>query len=255
MIIKSGNNINKLQTEKIDLKKKKETEVPFDIKDILLLGPVGKGTVNFLKSYRNLKIEQTQEKTEPWWAEVADAAHIQGDVVHGLGLHGKIAMASTIGSGLGAIGLGILGTMELKEGIKEKDTLKAIGGGSALLAGAASGTDFLIAAAESHGYLSGAGAGFVHIAEPAAQVFAVTHGAINIAMGGRELIHGIKEKKTEAIIDGSLEIGIGSTMIMTALGYGGIYAPIALGTLFTAKLAYDHREGIAKLGKKLTGKE
>ena len=254
MVIKSKTNINANQTLQLNNSKDSIKETTGNPGDSISIGQENSIIKNLLKRYKHVKEEQCKEK-EPWWEEVADAAHIQGDVVHGLHFGGKIAMVSTLGSGLGAVGLGTIGFMEMKEGIKEKDSLKIIGGGSAILAGASSGADFILGGIEAHGLFGTTGIAMAGSLETAGKICGITHGTIDVATGGREIIKGIKNKNKEEIIDGSLEIGIGSTMIMSALGVGGTAAPIALGAIFTAKLAYDHRESIAKFGKKLTGKE
>ena len=169
-------------------------------------------------------------------------------------MKGALHGASVIGSGLGSIGLGAFGAMELKEGLSSKDTLKVIGGTSAILAGAASGADFLGNIIEGHGLFGTNGHAISGLAETSAKVFGIAHGTIDVALGGREVIHGIKEKNRDKIIDGSLDIGIGSTMVMGALGIGGAPMAVALGGLFVTKLAYNHRNVIKETGKEILEK-
>ncbi|MEQ8225619.1 MAG: hypothetical protein ABRQ37_25090 [Candidatus Eremiobacterota bacterium] len=207
-----------------------------------------------LKGYKELKEHQTEDKEQPWWGEFADFCHVQADVVEGIGMKGALHGASVIGSGLGSIGLGAFGAMELKEGLSSKDTLKVIGGTSAILAGAASGADFLGNIIEGHGLFGTNGHAISGLAETSAKVFGIAHGTIDVALGGREVIHGIKEKNRDKIIDGSLDIGIGSTMVMGALGIGGAPMAVALGGLFVTKLAYNHRNVIKETGKEILEK-
>jgi hypothetical protein len=147
-----------------------------------------------LKGYQELKEHQTEDKEQPWGGEFADFCHVQADVVEGVGMTGAIHGFSVIGSGLGAIGLGTLGAMELKEGLSKKDTLKVIGGTSAILAGSASGADFLGNMIEGHGLLGTKGHAISSIAETSAKVFGIAHGTIDVALGGREIIMALKKK-------------------------------------------------------------
>jgi hypothetical protein len=163
-------------------------------------------------------------------------------------------MASTIGSGIGAIGLGALGVMEIKEGMEKKDKLKVIGGASAILAGVASGSDVILNTVDGHNLFGSTGKTISGVAGTAAKVFGIAHGTIDVALGARQIYNGIKSKNSEEIVEGSFNIGIGSTMIMGTLGIGGPMSAVALGGLFLAKVGYDHREVIAEVGKKVADK-
>jgi hypothetical protein len=248
MIIKSTG-LTKSQTVKSE---QKSDEACLNIKDTVTIGLVGK-TLDTMKEYKELKEHQTEDKEQPWWGEAADFCHVQADVIEGIGLTGAIHGASVIGSGLGALGLGALGFMEIKEGLSKKDNLKVIGGTSAILAGAASGADFLGNMIEGHGLMGVNGHAISGIAETSGKVFGIAHGTVDVLLGGREVIHGIKEKNRDKIIDGALDIGIGSTMVMGALGIGGAPVAVALGGFFVTKLAYNHREVIKEAGKDILG--
>ncbi len=258
MIIKSAH-LQKIENLKPQEKSKSGEINTEDIKDEVHVGHnlperVLLKSEDILKGYKELKEHQTEDKEQPWWGEFADFCHVQADVVEGVGMTGAIHGFSVIGSGLGAIGLGTLGAMELKEGLSKKDTLKVIGGTSAILAGSASGADFLGNMIEGHGLLGTKGHAISGIAETSAKVFGIAHGTIDVALGGREIIHGIKEKNRDKIIDGSLDVGIGSTMVMGALGIGGAPMAVALGGLFITKLAYNHRNVIREAGKEILEK-
>lgn len=258
MIIKSGH-LQKIENVKFQEKSgsgevntgeiKDEVHIKHSLPERVLLK-----SEDILKGYKELKEHQTEDKEQPWWGEFADFCHVQADVVEGIGMTGAIHGVSVIGSGLGAIGLGSLGAMELKEGLSKKDTLKVIGGTSAILAGAASGADFLGNIIEGHGLFGTKGHAISGLAETSAKIFGIAHGTIDVALGGREVIHGIKEKNRDKIIDGSLDIGIGSTMVMGALGIGGAPMAFALGGLFVTKLAYNHRNLIRETGKEILEK-
>lgn len=228
---------------------KDEVHVGYNLPERILLK-----SEDILKGYKELKEHQTEDKEQPWWGEFADFCHVQADVVEGAGMAGAVHGVSVIGSGIGAIGLGALGVMELKEGLSKKDTLKVIGGTSAICAGAASGADFLGNMIEGHGLLGTKGHAISGMAETSAKVFGIAHGTIDVALGGREVIHGIKEKNRDKIIDGALDIGIGSTMVMGALGIGGAPMAVALGGFFVTKLAYNHRDVIGEAGKEILEK-
>lgn len=221
------------------------------IKDIVTLGPLRKGASNLILNYRDYKIEQTKTKEEPWWTEMADAFLIQGDIAHGLNASGKALFASGGLACIGAVALTAMGTKEIKEGLKEKDKIKVLGGTSAILAGASSGADVLSSAVKGFELFGQSGKAIAAGSEMTGKVLAVAFGGIDMFLGTRELIHGIKEKNKEKIIDGSLEAGIGGAMIVTAAGLGGVYAPLTMGGLFVIKLAYDNREAISNAGKKL----
>jgi len=258
MIIKS-NKLSKIQTVQPQNKQEVNEIKTSDIKDEVHVGHnlpemVLLKSEDILKCYKELKEHQTEDKEQPWWGEFADFCHVQADVVEGVGMTGAVHGVSVIGSGLGAIGLGALGAMELKEGLSKKDTLKVIGGTSAICAGAASGADFLGNIIEGHGLLGTKGHAISGMAETSAKVFGIAHGTIDVALGGREVIHGIKEKNRDKIIDGALDIGIGSTMVMGALGIGGAPMAVALGGFFVTKLAYNHRDVIGEAGKEILEK-
>ncbi|HPZ09115.1 MAG TPA: hypothetical protein PL110_13480, partial [Candidatus Eremiobacteraeota bacterium] len=172
----------------------------------------------------------------------------------GLGLTGKALMGSTILTGASAVGLGVHGVMELKEGIKNNDKLKALGGGSTLLAAGESGAEFLANTIEGLELFGSVGTGISQSLEFTARVLGIAHGTIDIILGSKEIIDGIREKHTDAVVNGSFEIGIGSTMIMSGLGIGGPVTAVALGTLFAGKIAYNYREEIAEAGKKIADK-
>lgn len=225
-----------------------------DIKDTVSIGSSTSDAISFLRNYKELKKEHTDVTEEPWWGEVADFCHIQGDVVAGLSSSKPLLMASTIGSGIGAIGLGILGGMEIKEGLEKNDKLKVVGGTSAILAGVASGADFVVKSVEGHELFGNSGKSIAGVAETSAKIFGLAHGTIDIGLGARQVYNGIRSKESEQIVEGSFNIGIGSTMIMTTLGIGGPMSAVALGGLFLAKVGYDHREVIVEVGKKIADK-
>lgn len=257
MVIKSGN-ISKMESVKPQETSRSEEININNIKDEVYItdkksGKVSSKVGNVLKRYKELKQEQNKGNL-PWWGELADVCHVQADIVEGLGMTGAIHGASIIGSGIGAIGLGSLGVTEIKKGLLEKDNLKVIGGTSAILAGAASGADFIGNMIEGHGLLGAKGTAISGITGTAAQVFGVAHGTIDIALGGRQVIKGIKEKNRDSIIKGGLDIGIGSTMIMGSAGIGGAPMVFALGGLFVTQLAYTHRNVIAEAGKEILDK-
>jgi len=250
MEIKSVNNV----VNPFIKKNEKNVSEDNDIKDTVSIGSPTSDAIGFLRNYKELKKEHTEVTEEPWWGEVADFCHIQGDVVAGLASSKPLLMASTIGSGIGAIGLGILGGMEIKEGLEKNDKLKVVGGTSAVLAGIASGADFVLNSVEGHHLFGNSGRNIAGIAETATKVFGIAHGTIDIGLGARQIYKGIKNKEREEVVEGGFNIAIGSTMIMGTLGIGGPISAVALGGLFLAKVSYDHRELIGEAGKKIADK-
>lgn len=251
MRIKSEeNSLNRLKFHE-ELKGPEKKGNPFTITDKTSFDSVDSGFDRMIKSYKELRTDHIKNKEEPWWEEMADTCHIQGDVVYGLTSSGKALMASSGLSALGAVGLSYFGARELKEGLEGKDKLKVISGSSALLAGAASGADAIASTLKLTGVMGGTGAAIAGVAGTAGLIFSVTHGSIDVGLGVREIIQGAKEKDRDKIIDGALEIGIGSSMIMCAARLGGTVAPIALGALFATKLAYNYRKEIGKTYRKV----
>ncbi|HPZ08065.1 MAG TPA: hypothetical protein PL110_08120 [Candidatus Eremiobacteraeota bacterium] len=237
-------------------KKQSESDSVFsNIKDVLSFRNVKNETVSIFTAYKNLKLDQLKDRKEPWWVELSDGLQIQGDIIRGLGITGTGLMASTIASGIGAIGVGAVGIKDFKKGIQEKDGWKAVEGTTALLA-SFSGTACVIGnTLKSHKPGGTAGIRITGIAESAGTVLGVAYGVGDVVLGSRELISGIKEKNKDSIVDGSLEIGIGSAYIMSSLGViGGPVSAVALGGLYTTKLIYDYRDELAGLGKKILNK-
>jgi len=234
--------------------KENQEKSDFNIKDVLTLRAVREETFDILNAYRNFKIEQTEGRKEPWWEEASNICQVQGDVIKGFGITGPAMMASTFVSGAGAIGMTALGVNILKEGLKEKDTWKTIEGTTALLAGTSGAAVTIENTLKAHSFASPALKSAAGVAEKAGAGLGVAFGVADMVLGGRELVEGIKEKNRDGIVDGSLEMGIGGAYIMSSLGIGGpVTAGVLLG-LFTSKLAYDYREELGNLGKKILNK-
>jgi hypothetical protein len=252
MIIKQ--NLNN-QTVKLQTKNKENQEkLPFNLKDVITLTKARKETFDILNAYRTFKIEQTEGRKEPWWVEASNVCQVQGDVIKGFGITGPAVMASTVVSGAGAIGMTALGVSTLKEGLKEKDTWKSIEGTTALLAGTSGAAVTIENTLKMHNFANPALKTVAGVAEKAGAGLGVAFGIADMVLGGRELVAGIKEKNRDGIVDGSLEMGIGGAYIMSSLGIGGPVTAGALLGLFASKLAYDYREEIGNLGKKILDK-
>ncbi len=252
MIIKQKLNNQTITPQKNS--KESQEKSDFNLKDVLSLRAVRDETVDILTAYKRFKIDQTEGRKEAWWEEVAGISQVQGDVIKGFGLTGPALMASTVVSGIGAVGMTSIGFNALKEGVKEKDTWKTIEGTTALLAGASGAAVTVENTLTVHnlgnpGLKSAAG-----VAGVAGSCLGVAFGVADMVLGGRELVCGIKEKNRDGIVDGSLEMGLGSIYVMSSLGLGG---PVMSGTLlgvFASKLVYDYREELASLGKKILNK-
>ena len=68
------------------------------------------------------------------------------------------------------------------EGLEKKDKLKVIGGTSAILAGVASGSDFILNSVEGHNLFGATGKSIAGVAETAATIFGITHGTIDVGL-------------------------------------------------------------------------
>lgn len=243
------------QTVKPQINNKENQEKSdFNFKDIITLRAVREETVDILSAYKHFKIDQTEGRKEPWWEEASAISQVQGDVIKGFGFTGPALMASTVMSGIGAVGMTAIGFNTLKEGLKEKDTWKSIEGTTALLAGSAGAAVTVENTLNIHNFANPVLKSAAGVAGKAGSCLGVAFGVADMVLGGRELVCGIKEKNRDGIVDGSLEIGLGSIYVMSSLGVGG---PVMAGTLlgvFASKLAYDYREELGNLGKKILNK-
>ena len=104
------------------------------------------------------------------------------------------------------------------------------------------------------GYLSSlTGVGKAVLNSPGAHTLAaglgVVHGAVDMAIGGKEIYKGIKYKDKGKILSGAFDTAIGASIVAISVG-GGIPAAIALGTVFLAKVGYRRRKGIKQAAGK-----
>jgi len=249
MIIRN-NNQNKVSLPKASEK----SEKPPEQKDVFSFKFIMNETAEVLEKYKNLRVERTRGTDEPWWIEVSDAFQTQGDIVKCLGITGKGLMASTIFSGIGAVGIGAIGVKEIKEGIKDKDLLKTFGGSAAIMASISGGADFISGGLKYHGIGGATGVAAGNIMGKVSSGFGVAYGTAAVALGGIELVKGVKEKNRDKIVNGSLETGIGAAFAASSLGIGGTGTAIALGTLYGSKLIYNYREEIGQTAKNIAKK-
>ena len=146
---------------------------------------------------------------------------------------------------LGGVGLMLHGSKEIKRG-------NNVGAISAFSAGTASLSEATSGIIKATGILGANGMAIAGIAMEAASVFGCINGALEIGLGGKELIEGIKEKKQDKIVNGSLKALIGGSLI-TAIATGGVVPILAGLTLVGGKLIYNYREELGKAGKKVIG--
>ena len=179
---------------------------------------------------------------------IARNAHTLEDMSSGLSSIGSASstvMLNTITgiSALGAAGLVAHGINEIKEGHKA-------GAASAFVAASASANDAAAGIIKATGIFGPTGLAIAETASTCAGVLGCVHGVLEIGLGSIEAAEGLKEKDKNKIVNGSLKAAIGGTLI-SAIATGSVIPAVAVLTLIGAKLAYNHKDKIAKAGKKI----
>ena len=178
----------------------------------------------------------------------------QADVLFGFKVMGKALAASAMASGIASVGLGVIGAIDIKDGCKEKDNIKVIKGVAGLMGSGAALGDCgvnLINGFE----LKGPGVRRISgVADKLATGLGLAGGVIDLILGGREVIQGIKEKDQNKKVNGALDMGRGTASILASLNIGGPLTAAALIGFFTAKVSYSYREIFKETGTKLFDK-
>lgn len=160
----------------------------------------------------------------------------------------KAALVGTLGVGLkiaagglglaGMAGLGLAGGLEIREGIKEKDKLKILGGAGEVVRGGFTG-----AASLGHIFDLGQHAGTV---AKVAGVLGLVQGGIHITSGALKFTEGRSENVRSRKIEGLLEMGMGAASLVMVTG---AMTPVAVGAytaLTTARFLLVNKDGIKK---------
>ena len=185
-------------------------------------------------------------------AEAAEAAHDAADLMEGAKASGSLLPAAGAIAG-GVVGAYFLpkGIKGLKKSIKEKDTMEAIESGGQVALGTAGLIGFGKFASKAAG-----GAVEAAMTSPVVSTVAaglgVVHGAADIVIGGKQIYDGAKLGDKSKIVEGSFNVGIGTSIAAIALG-GGLPAAAGLGVAFLGKTVYKNRKGIKNAGRKVGG--
>jgi hypothetical protein len=207
---------------------------------------------NFNKE--EIQLVEKEAKKPHWIKDMFDFFNLQSDILAGFKVMGKNLAASAIGSGIAMIGLGIIGSLDIKEGLEEENKLKVAKGVSALVGSGASLGDFGVNLIDGLG-LTGSNVNLISgISDKVATGLGAASGAFDMALGSINLVNGIKEKDKDKIVDSSLDIGLGGISILASFNIGGSITAAVLMGLFTAKAGYNYRENFAVLFRKISDK-
>jgi hypothetical protein len=165
-------------------------------------------------------------------AEAATASAELGTVAAGLMIGGAI------GSAVVGVGVGALGIHQLTRGIQQKDSEKILEGTSATILGSRS----VLAATTMAGQVAGEGA-LATLGQAAHAVLAplgVAHGALDVALGTKYIVDGVRQGDRSKVIKGGLTVGLGTSLALAAVG-GGVPALVAAGVFLGAKVVHGVR--------------
>lgn len=151
-----------------------------------------------------------------------------------------LGTAATAGVFIGAAGHVVIGVTKVVKGIaniakglKKKDSLKVAKGMRTTIAGVRKGlTGAVIGTLNAEG---GAGAIATFTKKVLMPPFRKAAAVVNIAVGAKILVDGIKNKDKKKIVQGALDLGYGVALTAAVLG-GGLPATIACKTLLTTKM-------------------
>jgi hypothetical protein len=163
---------------------------------------------------------------------------------HGMSTGMQVA-TGLIGGMSGILGIFMLkhGWKEIKEGRKHKDVEHAIEGGNSMVVGTRSvAAGFTAAGHLVHG--SGVLGAIGSVAQSTLTPLGVIHGAVDAGIGIKDVAIGIKTKDAGKIRKGTLGTGLGTCLILSAVG-GGIPAIVGAGVFLVGKVAnsiYDTKQ-------------
>jgi hypothetical protein len=225
----------------------------------LLAGHIGLDT---LETVAHTTVEQASSA-----AEVVNAGQTPDLLAAHSELTGNAASALSSGwqsaisagsVGCGALGVAMLyvGGKQIHEGIKSKDKAKIFEGVNSTIIGARSGLSALtMSSLAVHSELL---ATVAHGAEAVLAPLGVIHGAIDIGLGVKDIIEGIKSHDTGLKIKGALDVGLGAALGVAALG-GGLPFLVAASVLVVGKmvehgieLRHSRAQELAEAGRSAT---
>ncbi len=150
-----------------------------------------------------------------------------------------LAVAAGVGAACsGALGVVMLhhGLKEIKQGLKDKNAEHTLEGVGATIVGVRSGlAGVTLAGMATHGseVLTSLAGGAQLLLAP----LGVVHGAIDVGVGTKQLVEGVRENDTDKKIKGGLNVGMGLALGTAALG-GGIPALVVAGVILGGKIAH-----------------
>ncbi|MBI3924544.1 MAG: hypothetical protein HY319_03315 [Armatimonadetes bacterium] len=153
------------------------------------------------------------------------ASDALGHTAEASGLMTGAVVAGVVGSVAVGAALTVLGTRQLKQGIEEKNPEAIMEGSGAIIVGARSG----LTAASLADIVTNSPAidALASVAHVALAPLGVAHGALDVAMGAKDIYDGAIKPLTNGgevhkheTIKGSLGVGLGVSLIATALGGG-----------------------------------
>lgn len=173
-------------------------------------------------------------------AAAAKATHATGEVAsNAADLGATLAVAAGVGAACsGALGVVMLhhGLKEIKQGLKDKNAEHTIEGVGTTIVGVRSGlAGVTLAGMAAHGseVLTSLAGGAQLLLAP----LGVVHGAIDVGVGTKQLIDGVREGDNDKKIKGGLNVGMGLALGTAALG-GGIPALVVAGVILGGKIVH-----------------
>lgn len=181
--------------------------------------------------------------------------------VHGAGELASHGMSTGMQIATGLIGglSGVLGVFMLKHGWKDfkagrehKDLEHTIEGANSMVVGTRSVAAGLTAAGHiAHGGVLGA---IGSVAQVTLAPLGVIHGVVDAGIGVKDVAVGIKNKDVGKIFKGSMGTGLGTCLVVSALG-GGLPALLGAGAFLVGKFGHDfyqYKQKSKELERELT---
>ena len=173
-------------------------------------------------------------------ADTVDAAlHPAGQIAHHALSSGMMVAASALGAASGALGLVLLknGAGDVRKGVEHRDWAHTIEGVGSLIVG----TRSLAAGTITAGHLlpdSLLVTKTAALADKLVGPLGLVHGAIDAGLGVKQVVDGIQKADHDLTIRGALGIGMGTSLMVAAVG-GGLPALASAGLFLAGRVWHD----------------